>query len=199
MGRVRPSWLPPHSNLPHLVKPPTFAPRDSHHLCPGPIFASHHIFTPLCAPETPLSPATPGVCGAVGAPPPWALAVNLLRGRISRGTPLIDAFGRYAFYWYWIMLGTSAPGEPAWNTSPETAQELLDESINYFYLNIFLHYVGGDAFPSPVCHPVSEGLFNFVNAWSLMFGPLMARDEGGRRNGLNGTALWLAANFLTNV
>ena len=47
---------------------------------------------------------------------------------------------------------------------------------------------------------VDEGLFNFVNAWSLMFGPLLAADAAARRNkpALPLLGLWTGQMFLTN-
>ena len=36
-----------------------------------------------------------------------------------------------------------APGMPAYATPPEQIQEVFNESINFFYVNIFLAQVGG--------------------------------------------------------
>ncbi|CAI7824730.1 unnamed protein product [Closterium sp. NIES-54] len=54
-------------------------------------------------------------------------------------------------------------------------------------------------FPRAVSgHQVAEALFNVVNAWSLLFGPLLLADPRRTRVGTNLPALWLAQMFLTN-
>ena len=50
-------------------------------------------------------------------------------------------------------------------------------------------------------HPVSEALFNFVNAWSLMLWPLMVTDRKGEHVGNKGlwyigTQVSIAANLI---
>jgi hypothetical protein len=47
-------------------------------------------------------------------------------------------------------------------------------------------------------HPVSEAMFNFVNAWSLMFWPAMLADPLGRKV-KNRFPIWVGTQFLTNV
>lgn len=126
----------------------------------------------------------------------------------------------------YVMLSTAAPGLPVWQTPPETWQTVLNESFNFFYVNIGLAQLGLNPVPCVAEHPVrwgqagcgtrgvrvclpasralrprawrrkrdaggpaapgpqalllsgsfptlrsccSEALFNFVNAWSLMF------------------------------
>jgi hypothetical protein len=51
---------------------------------------------------------------------------------------------------------------------------------------------------SPVLHPVAEGLFNFVIAWTLLFAPLLFTDS--RRDRFKGSLdlLWGFQMFLTN-
>lgn len=44
----------------------------------------------------------------------------------------------YAGYLAYVMLSTTAPGLPVWQTPPETLITVLHESANYFYINIFL-------------------------------------------------------------
>lgn len=129
-------------------------------------------------------------------------------------------------------------------TPPEVLQEVLLESLNFFYLNTGLNVLGLSPFPDipvstisapllsqhmldcraafllisetigmrseayKVCldccgylihdvgcmwtqvHPVSLGLFNFVNAWSMMFWPLMLADRKGAAV-KNRFSLWL--------
>lgn len=52
---------------------------------------------------------------------------------------------------------------------------------------------------SPVLHPMAEGLFNFVIAWTLMFAPLLFTDS--RRDRYKGSLdiLWGFQMFLTNT
>ncbi|PSC68605.1 polyketide cyclase [Micractinium conductrix] len=104
----------------------------------------------------------------------------------------------YAGYFLLVMLSTAAPGLPAWQTPPETLQTVLNESYNYFYINIGLAQLGLNPVPCIAEHPVSEALFNFVNAWSLMFWPVMVADPLGRRVP-NKFPIWVGTQFLTNV
>jgi len=48
----------------------------------------------------------------------------------------------YAAYTAYILVGTSAPGLPAWQTSPETLAEVFNLSLNFFYVNIGLNAMG---------------------------------------------------------
>lgn len=112
--------------------------------------------------------------------------------------PAIGMWAFYASYMGVIMLGDQAPGDPAIQTSPETIAEVLHESLNFFYVNIFLNNVGITLVPSIAEHPVSEALFNFVNAWSMMMLPLFLLDRKSE-NMPNKMPLWLGTMFLTNV
>ena len=49
----------------------------------------------------------------------------------------------YGSYIAYVMLSTTAPGLPVWQTSPETLAAVFHESLNYFYINIGLSEVGG--------------------------------------------------------
>lgn len=96
------------------------------------------------------------------------------------------------------MFSTLAPGLPAWQVQPETLQEILHESLNFFYVNIGLSYVNISPVPSIAEHPVSEAIFNFVNAWGMMFLPVLiteARCQKVPRKILQ----WTGIMFLTNV
>jgi hypothetical protein len=97
----------------------------------------------------------------------------------------------------WIMLSTAAPGNAVWQTSTESLRDVLNESINFFYVNVALNWAGITLIPSVASHPVSEALFNFVNSWSLMFWPLMLDDPNGNRV-RNRFPLWVGTMFLTN-
>jgi len=104
----------------------------------------------------------------------------------------------YAAYTVYIMLGTDAPGLPVWQTTPEVLEEVLHESLNFFYVNIGLDALGVKLVPCVAEHPVSEGIFNFVSAWGMMFLPVMLTDKKSQKVG-NIWAWWAGVMFLTNV
>ena len=104
-----------------------------------------------------------------------------------------------AFYTYSLILsptGQFAPGDPVWQISPETVKEVTDESINFFFVNVGLQALG-TGIPADAHHPVSEGLFNLVNAYSFMFLPVLLRSERGQ--GMNTLGWWSCQMFLTNA
>jgi hypothetical protein len=47
----------------------------------------------------------------------------------------------YAAYLGYVMLSTSAPGVPVWQTSTDTLLSVFHQSLNYFYVNIGLAQV----------------------------------------------------------
>lgn len=112
-----------------------------------------------------------------------------------------------SFFWFvaagyvsWLILSPPdllAPGEPIWAIKPETLREVTDESINFFYVDILLDYLGVSPLASPVCNPVSEAVFNFVNAWSFMFLPVLLADR--ESDGINKVGFWSVQMFLTNA
>lgn len=59
-----------------------------------------------------------------------------------------------AAYMAYVMVGTSAPGLPAWQTSPEQLAPVLHESLNFFYVNVGLAQLGLNPVPSIPEHPV---------------------------------------------
>lgn len=106
----------------------------------------------------------------------------------------------WAVYIGIVLLSTIPPGNPAWQTSPEVLQGILHESYNFFYVNIALANVGLNVVPCIYEHPISEAIFNFVSAWSLMFWPVMVADPYSRKMSKNKkVTLWLGTMFLTNV
>jgi len=61
-----------------------------------------------------------------------------------------------AAYASYVFLGTAAPGEPIYRTPPETWTWILNDSINFFYVNIFAKFVGLPSIPTPdvnIPHP----------------------------------------------
>jgi hypothetical protein len=89
------------------------------------------------------------------------------------------------------------PGEPVWLIQPQTVVEVLNESINFFFILPILNALGFKATIAPVVHPAIEGLFNFAEAWIFMFLPLLLADRQGRK--LPKIFTWVFAMFLTNV
>ena len=95
--------------------------------------------------------------------------------------------------------GQLLPGEPIWAVKPTTIQEILKESLNFFFVLPILSFIAAPIIEisAPVVHPASEAFFNFAEAWILMFLPLMLLDQRGRN--LPRVVLWSLAMFLTNV
>ncbi len=89
------------------------------------------------------------------------------------------------------------PGEPFWALQPETLKEVINESINFFFILPILNTVGIQVMKSPIVHPMIEAQFNFAEAWIFMFLPLLLADK--RINNFPKIALWTVAMFLTNV
>lgn len=106
--------------------------------------------------------------------------------------------GFYAAYIAIVLLSPFPPGQPAWQTSPDTLARVMHESFNFFYVNIALGSVDMNPVPNIAEHPVDEALFNFVNAWSLMMWPVWLADPRGKRVGQK-PLIWLGTMFLTNV
>ncbi|MGK7884947.1 MAG: nuclear transport factor 2 family protein [Crocosphaera sp.] len=110
---------------------------------------------------------------------------------------------------FWFLAGTYVyilllsspnfilPGEPVWAIQPETTQEVINESLNFFFILPILNSLGISSMESPVVHPVLETQFNFAEAWLFMFLPLLLADK--RVRDFPKLALWSVAMFLTNV
>lgn len=99
---------------------------------------------------------------------------------------------------WWMLLSADAPGVGLLYTTPATLLELLHESLNFFYVNIALAAANLTPIPSIAEHPVSEAVFNFVNAWGMMFLPVIlteARSQKVPRKVLQ----WTGIMFLTNI
>ena len=83
-------------------------------------------------------------------------------------------------YIYILLLsppGQLVPGEPAWAIRPETIQEILNESLNFFLVLPLLNLAGIHYIKAPTVHPIIEALFNFAEAWIFMFLPLLLADR----------------------
>ncbi|KAG8366593.1 hypothetical protein BUALT_Bualt17G0096000 [Buddleja alternifolia] len=103
-------------------------------------------------------------------------------------------------YIVWLFLLPYAPGDPVWAISSETINSLIGLSLNFFFiLPLSNSVVGFHLVEAPVLHPMSEGLFNFVIGWTLMFAPLLYTDK--RRDRYKGSidVLWGFQMFLTNT
>lgn len=105
-----------------------------------------------------------------------------------------------AIYIYILLLSPSQqllPGEPIWDIQPETFTEIVNESLNFFFLLPFLNAVGIHYMEAPVVHPSLEALFNFAEAWIFMFLPLLLVDRRGQA--ISKIIIWSLAMFLTNT
>ncbi|XP_015895598.3 uncharacterized protein LOC107429431 isoform X1 [Ziziphus jujuba] len=102
-------------------------------------------------------------------------------------------------YILWLFLLPYAPGDPVWAISSETVNSLVGLSLNFFFILPLMNSVGIRLIDAPVLHPMSEGLFNFVIGWTLMFAPLLFTDR--RRDRYKGSleVLWGFQMFLTNT
>ena len=103
-------------------------------------------------------------------------------------------------YIYILLLsppGQLLPGEPAWAIRPETIQEILNESLNFFLILPLLNLVGIHYMEAPTVHPALEALFNFAEAWIFMFLPLLLADRSTAH--LPKILIWSMAMFGTNA
>lgn len=75
----------------------------------------------------------------------------------------------------YLLLSDLPPGPSLLHTRPETLQEALELSLNFWFVLPVL-------FPkvAPVLHPALEGLFNVVVAWGLLFWGFWVDGRGQR-------------------
>jgi len=108
-------------------------------------------------------------------------------------------WGAEAAYILWLFLLPYAPGDPVWAISQATISDLIGLSLNFFFILPLLNSAGVHLMESPVLHPMAEGLFNIVIAWTLLFAPLLFTDS--RRDRYKGSldVLWGCQMFLTNT
>ncbi|KAG6383359.1 hypothetical protein SASPL_156893 [Salvia splendens] len=117
-----------------------------------------------------------------------------------------------AVYIVWLFLLPYAPnftddlfvsyllvGDPVWAISSDTISSLIGLSLNFFFILPLTNLVGIHLIEAPVLHPMSEGLFNLVIAWTLMFAPLLYTDKLRDRFKGSIDVLWGFQMFLTNT
>lgn len=103
-------------------------------------------------------------------------------------------------YFALVMLSDWLPGQPAYNTPPESLQEVVNCSWDFFFVSPVVKRLGlPDPFPAPFVHPARLGLFNFVCSWSLLFGGLIASDAKAKSNGVRRVQSFIGIMLLTNV
>jgi hypothetical protein len=106
-----------------------------------------------------------------------------------------------AAYWYVLLLSPSdnpIPGDPAYAIKPETLQEVIASSTDFFFVLPVLNKFGINALgEAPYVHPVSLGVFNFAETFIFMLLPLLLMDKRGRD--LPTTKMWSIGMFLTNA
>ncbi|KAL0017854.1 hypothetical protein WJX77_002987 [Trebouxia sp. C0004] len=110
----------------------------------------------------------------------------------------IAAWAFYIGYIGIVLFGTSLPGKPAYAVEWRTLVEVWHCSVNFFYVNQILNWLGVHLIQSAAEHPVNEALFNLVNVWSLMLWPLMLADKKGAKV-KNKFGIYLGTQFLTNI
>ncbi|KAL8196373.1 hypothetical protein R6Q57_024668 [Mikania cordata] len=103
-------------------------------------------------------------------------------------------------YIIWLFLLPYAPGDPVWAISSDTINSLVGLSLNFFFILPLINSAGIHLLiDAPVLHPMSEGLFNFVIGWTLMFAPLLFTDRNRDRYKGSLDFLWGFQMFLTNT
>jgi ketosteroid isomerase-like protein len=119
------------------------------------------------------------------------------------GKNLISAATMFGFslsYIGFVLFSDIPPGLPAYQTNIEDLETILHESLNFFYVNMAMGNFGLNIVPNIAEHPVDEGLFNFINAWSLMFLPVWVSDPKSlTMPWKTKLQLWIGSAFLTNV
>ena len=129
-----------------------------------------------------------------------------LREEVSFSAASLALFAAAALYTSLLILSppgfAGVPGEGIFWIKPETLEEVQGLSLyDFFFVLPALKSVGvgvpGMPETLPAYHPVNEALFNFVNAWSLMFYPLLLRDT--KSVSLPKTAWWSVQMFLRNA
>lgn len=105
--------------------------------------------------------------------------------------------GVYIYTLFLSPPGQITPGEPMWAIQAETWQEVLNESINFFFILPLANTLGIHYLKAPMVHPVDQAFFNFAIAWIFIFLPLLLADVRSQK--LPKVAIWSMALFLTNA
>ncbi|GMH39556.1 hypothetical protein BSKO_07454 [Bryopsis sp. KO-2023] len=100
-------------------------------------------------------------------------------GGIMAELPSWGVWALLGCYLGWVYLSTGAPGNPAYQTSPETIQEFIHESVSLWYINPILSNFNISILPDFPEHPVAEALFTFIVTWDVMMWPAMVADKQG--------------------
>ncbi|XP_042044863.1 uncharacterized protein LOC121790819 [Salvia splendens] len=106
------------------------------------------------------------------------------------GKAVMEFYPWIVFCFYW---------DPVWAISSDTISSLIGLSLNFFFILPLTNLVGIHLIEAPVLHPMSEGLFNLVIAWTLMFAPLLYTDKLRDRFKGSIDVLWGFQMFLTNT
>lgn len=122
------------------------------------------------------------------------------------GPALLFAFAGIT-YWYVLLLSPQGQfsflvGPPAWAIDETTLRNVVDESLNFFYIWPGLDELGFPSpttllgIPRPQVDPLRLALFNFAEAYAFMFLPLLLWDRPQRADVVS---WWSPAMFLTNA
>lgn len=105
--------------------------------------------------------------------------------------------GAYIYILFLSPPGQIMPAEPVWAIQSETWQEVLNESLNFFFILPLANTLGIHYLEAPAVHPVDQAFFNFAIAWIFILLPLLLADVRSRK--LPKVAIWSMALFLTNA
>ena len=128
----------------------------------------------------------------------------LVRRLGARADPSLVPWGAVGMGLFWasyiaiVLLSDVPPGNPAFQVDPKGLERILHESFNFFYVNMALSEMHLSVVPNIAEHPVDEGIFNLISAWSLMWWPLWMADPKGTSVD-NKLGLWIGTMFVTNV
>ena len=114
-----------------------------------------------------------------------------------------------AAYWYVLLLSppfSPVPGYPGWAITPESLQDVINSSVQFFFILQGMNEAGitfaGLATDFPV-QPETLGVFNFAEAFVFMLFPVLLMDKtklGKEKGGdLKTTTFWSISMFLTNA
>ena len=122
---------------------------------------------------------------------------------------VVGLWAAAATYWYVLLLSppfAPVPGYPGWAISPEVLQDVINSSVQFFFILQGLNEAGitfaGNATDFPV-QPETLAVFNFAEAFVFMLFPVLLMDKtklGKEKGGeLKTTTFWSMSMFLTNA